>query len=272
MTVSFMSPHSPYTPLPAVADAPVPPPHISPAVGQTDLSGLYPPVRRHAKVPTYDTRIWDGQIRMLRTVDAEMEQIRKALEATGDADNTLVIYMSDNGLLLGEHRLVGKRLPYPEATDVPFAVSDPGVIPGGSVDDRLTSNVDVTPTILAAAGVDNGLRYPLDGYSLLDSKWKRKMQYGESYNVRPDKHWEPPWRSIRTPTTSSSSGCRRRSRSTRSGGSTTTCAPTRTSSTTSCTTTPRRTTRPHSGSTTSSSRPRSAPAIPAVPRLASARG
>ena len=199
MTVSFMSPHSPYTPLPAVADAPVPPPHISPAVGQTDLSGLYPVVRRHAKVPTYDTRIWDGQIRMLRTVDAEMEQIRKALEATGDADNTLVIYMSDNGLLLGEHRLVGKRLPYPEATDVPFAVSDPGVIPGGSVDDRLTSNVDVTPTILAAAGVDNGLRYPLDGYSLLDSKWKRKMQYGESYNVRPDKHWEPPWRSIRTP-------------------------------------------------------------------------
>ena len=150
-------------------------------------------------MPTYDTRIWDGQIRMLRTVDAEMGQIRKALEATGDADNTLVIYMSDNGLLLGEHRLVGKRLPYPEATDVPFAVSDPGVIPGGSVDDRLTSNVDVTPTILAAAGVDNGLRYPLDGYSLLDSKWKRKMQYGESYNVRPDKHWEPPWRSIRTP-------------------------------------------------------------------------
>ena len=53
------------------------------------------------------------------------------------------------------------------------------------------------PTILAAADPGAELRYPLDGYSLLDGSWKRKLQYEESYNVRPDKHWEPPWRSIR---------------------------------------------------------------------------
>ncbi len=198
MTVAFMAPHSPYTPLSDVADALVPPPRIGPAVGQVDRSGMYRIVRKHATQPTFDARLWDGQIRMLRTVDAEMGQIRRALEATGDADNTLVIYMSDNGLLLGEHRLIGKRLPYPESTDVPFAVSDPGVIPGGSVDERLTSNVDVAPTILEAAGAAGPLRYPLDGYSLLDQHWRRKVQYGESYNVRPDRHWEPPWRSIRT--------------------------------------------------------------------------
>ena len=143
MTVSLMAPHSPYTPLPAVADAPVPPPTISPSVGQSDLSGMYKVVRRHAKVQTFDTRVWDGEIRMLRTVDSEVGQLREALDAKGDLDNTIVIYVSDNGLLLGEHRLEGKRLPYLEATDVPFAVSAPGAVPGGSVDRRLTSNVDI---------------------------------------------------------------------------------------------------------------------------------
>jgi arylsulfatase A-like enzyme len=197
MTVSLMAPHSPYTPLPAVADAPVAPPTISPSVGQSDLSGMYKVVRRHATAKTFDTRVWDGQMRMLRTVDSEVGQLREALDAQGDLDNTIVIYVSDNGLLLGEHRLEGKRLPYLEATDVPFAISAPGKVPAGSVDRRLTSNVDIAATILAEADPGAELRYPLDGYSLLDRSWKRKLQYEESYNVRPDQHWEPPWRSIR---------------------------------------------------------------------------
>jgi arylsulfatase A-like enzyme len=198
MTVSLMAPHSPYTPLPAVANAPVPPPRIGPAVGQSD-PGMYTVVRRHAEAREFETRIWDGEIRMLRTVDSEVEQIRHVLDERGELDNTIAIYMSDNGLMLGEHRLVGKRLPYPEATSVPFAISAPGRFAAGSSDTRLASNVDVTPTILDAAGADDALRYPLDGYSLLDPSWKRPLQYEESYNVRPDKHWEPPWRSIRTP-------------------------------------------------------------------------
>lgn len=198
MTVSLMAPHSPYTPLPAVADAPVPPPRIGPAVGQT-APGMYPVVRRHADAREFDTRIWDGEIRMLRTVDSEVEQIRRVLEDRGELDNTIAMYVSDNGLLLGEHRLVGKRMPYPEATSVPFAISAPGRFAAGSADTRLTSNVDIAPTILDAAGADDRLRYPLDGYSLLDPRWTRNLQYEESFNVRPDKHWEPPWRSIRTP-------------------------------------------------------------------------
>ncbi len=197
MTVSFMAPHSPYTPLPAAADAPVPPPRVGPAVGRAN-PGMYPLVRRHADAREFDTTIWDGEIRMLRTVDSEIAQIRRALADSGDLDNTIAIFMSDNGLMLGEHRLVGKRLPYPESTDVPFAISAPGRFAPGSVDRRLTSNVDVAPTILAAADPEADLRYPLDGHSLFDHGWTRKVQYGESFNVRPDKHWEPPWRSIRT--------------------------------------------------------------------------
>lgn len=197
MTVSLMAPHSPYTPLPGVADAPVPAPRIGPAVGRLDSPGMYTVVRRHAEAREFDTRIWDGEIRMLRTVDSEVEQIRRVLDERGELDNTIAMYVSDNGLMLGEHGLVGKRLPYPESTSVPFAISAPGRFPAGSADTRLTSNVDVAPTILDAAEADGELRYPLDGYSLFDGGWKRKLQYEESFNVRPDKHWEPPWRSIR---------------------------------------------------------------------------
>ena len=113
MTVSLMAPHSPYTPLPAVADAPVPPPTISPSVGQSDLSGMYPVVRRHAKVRAYDTRVWDGEIRMLRTVDSEVEQIREALDDQGDLDNTIVMYVSDAPITVARPQLapVFKRNP-----------------------------------------------------------------------------------------------------------------------------------------------------------------
>jgi arylsulfatase A-like enzyme len=197
MTVSFMAPHSPYTPLPAVADAPVPPPRIGPAVGRPN-PGMYPVVRDHAKTREFDMQAWDGEIRMLRTVDSEVGQIRRAIDERGDLDNTIAIFVSDNGLMLGEHRLVGKRLPYPESTDVPFAISAPGRFAPGSVDTRLTSNVDIAPTIMAAADPGADLRYPLDGHSLFGSRWKRRFEYEESFNVRPDRHWEPPWRSIRT--------------------------------------------------------------------------
>ncbi len=89
----------------------------------------------------------------------------------------------------------GCRIPRPPACRSPCR--RPGDIPEGSVDRRLTSNVDIAATVLAAADPGAELRYPLDGYSLLDGSWKRKLQYEESYNVRPDKHWQPPWRSIR---------------------------------------------------------------------------
>jgi len=198
MAVSLMAPHSPYTPLPGVANAPVPAPRIGPAVGKP-TSGMYAVVRRHADTTGFATSVWDGEIRMLRTVDSEVEQIRRVLAERGELDNTIAFYVSDNGLMLGEHGLVGKRLPYLESTTVPFAISAPGRFPAGSADSRLTSNVDIVPTILDAAGVDGELRYPLDGYSLFDPSWRRRLHYEESFNVRPDKHWEPPWRSIRTP-------------------------------------------------------------------------
>lgn len=66
-------------------------------------------------------------------------------------DNTYVIYMSDNGWLMGDHAMTSKSLPFDQSVRVPLMVTGPGV-DAGRTDDRQVSNVDIAPTILELAG------------------------------------------------------------------------------------------------------------------------
>ncbi|MGE9268132.1 MAG: sulfatase-like hydrolase/transferase [Verrucomicrobiales bacterium] len=66
-------------------------------------------------------------------------------------DNTLLIFLGDNGWMLGEHGLTSKVLAYQASTHIPFMISGPGVNPGKS--DALVSNLDLAPTLLRAAGL-----------------------------------------------------------------------------------------------------------------------
>jgi arylsulfatase A-like enzyme len=109
---------------------------------------------------------WRQEIETLMGVDEGVAQIVEALRRNGELDNTLFIYMSDNGYMHGEHRaLAEKVLPYEESIRVPLVMRGPG-IPRGRVDRRLVDNVDVPATILDAADVLPG-RVP-DGRSLLE--------------------------------------------------------------------------------------------------------
>jgi N-acetylglucosamine-6-sulfatase len=90
----------------------------------------------------------------LMAVDDAVGRLLAALEETGRLDNTLVIYLSDNGVAVGEHHLrVWKNLPYRFTTDVPLVVRWDKAVKAGTVATRLALNVDVAPTIAAAAGV-----------------------------------------------------------------------------------------------------------------------
>ncbi|MEM7199964.1 MAG: sulfatase [Planctomycetota bacterium] len=92
----------------------------------------------------------------LRCVDAVDESIGRVLETldeTGLADNTVVIYTSDQGWFLGEHGWYDKRWMYEESLMTPLLVRWPGAVRPGSVCAALTSNVDFAPTFLALAGV-----------------------------------------------------------------------------------------------------------------------
>ena len=66
-------------------------------------------------------------------------------------DNTYVIFMSDNGWLMGDHGMTSKSLPFDQAARVPMMVMGPGV-DVGRVDDRQVANIDIAPTVLEMAG------------------------------------------------------------------------------------------------------------------------
>jgi len=103
----------------------------------------------------------------------------KHLQATGELDNTLVFYTSDNGHFWAEHGLNSKFLPYREAVEVPLLVRCPGHVAAGAVDDRFVTHVDVVPTILGVAGVTS-TPVPLDGWSSIRTI---DYQYVEHYDM-----------------------------------------------------------------------------------------
>jgi len=109
--------------------------------------------------------MFQNQCRSLRGADDAVGTILSALSDTGRLSNTLILFMSDNGVLLGEHRWRFKKVPYEQAIRVPLIVRyDP--VTGGQASTRnaLVANIDVAPTFAAAAG----LSAPgADGQSLL---------------------------------------------------------------------------------------------------------
>jgi arylsulfatase A-like enzyme len=101
----------------------------------------------------------------LRSVDDAVAQIVATIRQHGEFANTVLIFMSDNGFLLGEHRIrAGKRLPYEESVAVPLLIRGPG-FPTGPVS-RMVVNVDVTATICDITGASPA-GHQLDGLSLL---------------------------------------------------------------------------------------------------------
>jgi N-acetylglucosamine-6-sulfatase len=106
-----------------------------------------------------------NQYRTLQAVDRAVGRLLGALEDTGRLEDALVIFTSDNGLLWGEHRWVKKEVPYEEAIRVPLVIRADRIGAAlGRTDPHLVANIDLAPTIAAAAGV------PLpgvDGRSLL---------------------------------------------------------------------------------------------------------
>ncbi len=94
-----------------------------------------------------------GYFRMLAGIDLEIAKIREKLAETGQEDNTVIIFMGDNGYFLGERQLAGKWLLYDRSIRVPLMIYDPRVREHRDISD-MALNIDVTATILDLAGVD----------------------------------------------------------------------------------------------------------------------
>ena len=109
-------------------------------------------------------RNYRSQLESLLAVDDMVGRIVDALEFSGELDNTVLVFTSDNGFFNGEHRLpTGKVHHYEEASRVPLIVRGPG-FPAGSNRVQPVGNIDLAPTIVDLAGASAGRL--MDGRSL----------------------------------------------------------------------------------------------------------
>ena len=120
--------------------------------------------------------------RTIRSVDDQIGRVLDYLEENGLMDNTLIVYTSDQGFLLGEHGLYDKRFMYEESFRTPLIMAWRGHIRPGTVCRELVQNIDYAPTFLELAGV--AVPDDIQGVSLLPllrgehpAGWRRSLYY-----------------------------------------------------------------------------------------------
>ena len=142
-------------------------------------------------------------LRCIASIDANLGRVLDYLDEAGLADNTVVIYSSDQGFYLGEHGWFDKRWMYEESLRTPLVARWPGVIKPGSVNREMVSNIDFAPTFLEIAGVEPPA--DMQGVSLAPfmrgqevSDWRQSFYYhyyekgahsvAEHYGVATQRH------------------------------------------------------------------------------------
>ena len=131
-------------------------------------------------------------LRCIRSVDDSVGEILEYLDSHGLADNTIVVYTSDQGFYMGEHGWFDKRFMYEESFRTPLIIRYPGGR-GGLVSNAFVQNLDFAPTYLDVAGVDKPEE--MSGLSILPvikkngrqpCKWRKYMYY--HYYDLPSEH------------------------------------------------------------------------------------
>ncbi len=156
LEVSTFAPHAPYTP--AHRDRLAYAGLKAPRGGSFDETRMTDKPRWLRRLP----RLSDSQLEAIdqtfrkraqsvRSIDAMLARLRFVLADTGQLANTYVVFSSDNGYHLGQHRLpYGKQSAFGTDVVVPLIITGPGVVPGRI--DALAQNVDLAPTFAELAG------------------------------------------------------------------------------------------------------------------------
>ncbi len=139
LCLSYGPPHDPYWPAPP------------------GLADRYRPEALHLRPNCPDTpevrRDLAGYYAHITALDAQIERLLSFLRSGGMLDNTLVVFTSDHGDMLGSHGRRNKQVPWEEAVNIPLLLRFGNRLPQGTTDDLLIGLVDVTPTILGLLDV-----------------------------------------------------------------------------------------------------------------------
>lgn len=113
---------------------------------------------------------------LIKSVDDEIGRVLKALEETGEADNTIIVFTSDHGEMMGSHGRMSKSVFYDESMLVPFIIRYPGKIKP-HVEDLMMGSTDIMPTMLGLMGMGDKIPETVMGndYSdgLLTGEYKK---------------------------------------------------------------------------------------------------
>jgi arylsulfatase A-like enzyme len=184
-----------------------------PNFNEADMSDK-PAIEAFFPNPLTDTEIaeltahYRGRMGSLLAVDDLVERIVKSLKRNGVYRNTVIVFTSDNGWILGEHRLRDpltqdgkasgvKYVPFEGSSRVPLAIAGPG-FPAKHVVKGVTVNADLAPTILSIAHAHATL--PEDGLSLLRAAQRPALlsHRGVLIETAPNPRSVPPYTAIRT--------------------------------------------------------------------------
>ena len=168
LEVATFAPHAPYTPAPRYATAAktvtypkTPAYNAAPSAPPSWLKGhpALTPANQTAITTAYQKRVEADM-----AVDDMVGHVEQQLQAKGIAQNTYIVFSSDNGYHMGEYRLLpGKQTAFDTDVHVPLILTGPGV-PAGHTSTQLTSNIDLAPTFESLGGAATGSN--VDGVSL----------------------------------------------------------------------------------------------------------
>ncbi|PCJ56910.1 MAG: arylsulfatase [Planctomycetota bacterium] len=201
--VSWIQPHPPYNipdewaELYNDVDIPEPiapieyeklPPKIRNASGIGDMTGDMPRIMRQKR----------AYYSAISYVDHQLGRILDELDQQNLTEDTLIIFTSDHGEMLGDLGLFQKASPYDGAAKIPFILKYPGKIAKGQRKLEFVDLNDVLPTILAAAGVEYNGQHELPGESLLvdNGQKDRSLQYSANGQIKYE-HGANRWRMLR---------------------------------------------------------------------------
>jgi N-acetylglucosamine-6-sulfatase len=146
-------------------------------------------------VPSFDD-LYHQYCETLHGLDENLGRVLSYLDESGLSRSTLVIYMGDNGFALGEHGFYDKRDAFEESIRIPMLAYAPGLIAPGTKVTQMVQNIDVAPTLLAAAGVPVPQLAKMDGRSFLPFLVGQSVPWRD--HILYEYHWE--WNFPATPT------------------------------------------------------------------------
>lgn len=150
-----------------------------------DFQQNWPSMTDEEKMKWKYQRYMQDYLGTISSIDDNVGRVLDYLEASGLAENTIVIYTSDQGFYLGEHGWFDKRFIYNESFLTPLMVRWPGNINPGSTNNQMVQNLDFAPTLLEAAEIIPPT--DMQGESLLpllkgeDDTWNRDAVYYHYY-------------------------------------------------------------------------------------------